>query len=251
MKLSAPTCNLLNGQKAHHFSVSVLKCPSCLCVSEATAKEPYGCNNKTEVKVTNEKGEDILEQQQQQHGRTQSQATSSSFPKDTSPLSSRRFTSSEVVGPSYLHSNDKEGPRGDQAAVPGPVATSSPFQLKSSPTVADNQTTCKGVASVDPSMNFGDTKHLVLGDESLDFMKLSIRENSSSSGGGVWSNSRALGLNALQEEMSSSEEGEGGLGEEEEENRKKENEFRPLLIFIPLRLGQDRFNEQYKDALKV
>ena len=199
--------------------------------------------------MTNEKGEDILEQQ---YRRTQSQLTHSSFPKDSSPLSPERFTSSEVVGPSYLHSNDKEGPRGDQAAVPGPTATSSPFQLKSSATVASNQTTCSGGTSTDPSMNFGETKHLVLGDDSLDFMKLSIRENSSSSGGVLSSSKVGLGLNALPEERGSSEEELSGLeGEGEEKEMRKKDNFRPLLIFVPLRLGQDRFNEQYKDALKV
>lgn len=47
-------------------------------------------------------------------------------------------------------------------------------------------------------------------------------------------------------------------GEEEEEQEEEEREvdgegdgFRSLLLFVPLRLGQDKFNPEYADALKV
>lgn len=35
------------------------------------------------------------------------------------------------------------------------------------------------------------------------------------------------------------------------ETKDREPQFRPLLLFIPLRLGQDHFNQDYADALKA
>ena len=40
-------------------------------------------------------------------------------------------------------------------------------------------------------------------------------------------------------------------GERERERERAEGGFRPLLLFIPLRLGQEKFNMEYKDAIKV
>ena len=47
------------------------------------------------------------------------------------------------------------------------------------------------------------------------------------------------------------EEGEQEEEEGEGEREKVEGEFRPLLLFIPLRLGQEKFNMEYKEAIKV
>lgn len=46
---------------------------------------------------------------------------------------------------------------------------------------------------------------------------------------------------------------ENGLSQEDIDSRisSPEERFRPLLIFIPLRLGQEKFNMEYADALKA
>ena len=78
----------------------------------------------------------------------------------------------------------------------------------------------------------------------MDFMKLSIRENPSMISG--CSTGAGTSLRAVREER-----GSPGSEEEEEQEVQEKGVFRPILFFIPLRLGQDRFNEQYKDSLKV
>ncbi len=195
--------------------------------------------------MTNERGEDIpllspSGVPQRPHSKTES--APSSYQKNMSPPSANRFSSSEYIGPSYALSNENEVLRGD-VALPNPIASSSPFKLKTSPSIEGNKTACEGGAAVNPSLQFGDTRHLVMG-ESLDFMKLSIRENPCVSGGVAATNAEPSLESVL----------ENSSGEEDEERctaGKAESEFRPILIFIPLRLGQDRFNEQYKDSLKV
>ena len=53
-----------------------------------------------------------------------------------------------------------------------------------------------------------------------------------------------------QKDSSSSDEGDDDCVPDEV-GRAKGSEFRSLLLFIPLRLGQDKFNMEYKEAIKV
>ena len=85
--------------------------------------------------------------------------------------------------------------------------------------------------------------------ESMDFLKLSITPNSNSVGSDLQSEfetlrepSEASNPALKEEELTAGAMGEG-LGHQ--------GNFRPLLLFIPLRLGQDSFNMEYAIALKV
>ena len=92
--------------------------------------------------------------------------------------------------------------------------------------------------------------------ESLDFLKLSITSNSASS---VDSPSEFETLAEPSEvhcndPPQSGEEEEkltAGAGASEDGGLGPVSNFRPLLLFIPLRLGQDSFNMEYAVALKV
>ena len=91
--------------------------------------------------------------------------------------------------------------------------------------------------------------------ESLDFLKLSITSNSASS---VDSQSEFETLKEPNEvhrnDPPPSREEEkltAGAGTSEDGGLGPLSNFRPLLLFIPLRLGQDSFNMEYAVALKV
>ena len=47
------------------------------------------------------------------------------------------------------------------------------------------------------------------------------------------------------------QDGSDGVREKEEDLATGTSCFRSLLLFIPLRLGQERFNPEYTEALKV
>ena len=92
--------------------------------------------------------------------------------------------------------------------------------------------------------------------ESLDFLKLSITSNSTSVASSADSQSE---FETLKEPTkvhcddpptSREEELTAGAGASEDGLGPLSN-FRPLLLFIPLRLGQDSFNMEYAVALKV
>ena len=53
-----------------------------------------------------------------------------------------------------------------------------------------------------------------------------------------------------QKDSSSSDEGDDDCFPDEVDGAKG-SEFRSLLLFIPLRLGQEKFNLEYKEAVKV
>ena len=140
--------------------------------------------------------------------------------------------------------NDEGGLRVDKPQK-RPLASSSPFKLKTSSSVADNAASSSSVSSLDSTMALSNSKHLVMGggDDSMDFMKLSLREGSSvvspypSSSSTTCSNALLSSLNEEPASVSSV--------------KMATRDFRSLLIFIPLRLGQDKFNEMYTESLKV
>ena len=91
--------------------------------------------------------------------------------------------------------------------------------------------------------------------ESLDYLKLSVTSNT---------NSDTFESLETQPEFETLQEPDEVLPAEPLEDREEEltagvsdkgsrhlGYFRPLLLFIPLRLGQDSFNMEYADALKV
>lgn len=91
--------------------------------------------------------------------------------------------------------------------------------------------------------------------ESLDYLKLSITSNSASS---MDSQSEFETLTEPSDVhpkdlpmLSEEEKLTAGAGASEDGGLGPFSNFRPLLLFIPLRLGQDSFNMEYAVALKV
>ena len=117
----------------------------------------------------------------------------------------------------------------------------SPFSKKCHSTVAENSLSSKGVSYLENQLTrekleeagYGNThssKQLV-GDESQGFMKLSFHERPTPLASGGMLTKRSVSTPC-------------GYPE-------NDDKFRSLLLFIPLRLGQDSFNFQYADSLKV
>ena len=205
-------------------------------LSEATAYEPHLLPSSP-VNVTNEKGEDVTLRHR-------------SHTELNSPTSPCPHASPNRPYSSSLNSDSAFSPRGGVSRPDhAPVATSSPFSSsKATPTVAHTTASSVGVSS--PSSGTTSEK-LVIGDESLDFMKVSMRVSPTSppqGGGGVAS--LPVGVGARYPGSSRREEVEGG-GVEDGGREGEEREFRSILLFIPLRLGQDTFNMTYADPLKV
>ena len=121
-------------------------------------------------------------------------------------------------------------------------------------TITRNSTIKKALTSYMSSDSDGYGASGVSFSESLDFLKLSITSNSVSS---VDSPSEFETLNepsdvCRRDSSPSKEEGlTAGAGSAEGGCLSPLSNFRPLLLFIPLRLGQDCFNMEYSVALKV
>lgn len=127
---------------------------------------------------------------------------------------------------------------------PNPVATSSPFNKKSAPIVAKTNASSSGVSYFSPE----GPKHLVMGDESLDFMKLSLRAPSSSPAHARQTDAQTAAMNAHSKQTGVEA---AAMDASSDTATVAPAAFRPILLFIPLRLGQDTFNPSYSEALKV
>ena len=107
------------------------------------------------------------------------------------------------------------------------AGSDSPINWKSTPTVAKTTAYSSGTSYFSP----------VSGGDDSDFMKLSIRSPDVLSHTATPDSARVKPTPAASVPVTGSRAERGG--------------FRSLLLFIPLRLGQDTFNTSYADALKV
>lgn len=217
---------------------------------ERLCREPHEIPGH--VKVTNERGEpisslrcrrsisDISEMQGQMSSERaaafQNQATSSRPIFKTPPVGARKQATKFKTQPSTALS-DKQG----TGQAVGRVKT-----------IIRNSSIKKALTSY---MASTDAEGGVSFTESLDYLKLSITTNSSSS---VDSQSEFETLREPSEvhhndpPISREEEKlTAGAGASEDGGLGPVSNFRPLLLFIPLRLGQDSFNMEYAVALKV
>ncbi len=131
-----------------------------------------------------------------------------------------------------------------------PVSTSSPFNKKAPPTVANNNASSTGVSYLDPALRLslvggggGGTSPIVVGDESMDFMKLSLCQHHHMSPASSSLAAERRGYLASPTKVRAVS--------TPSISQAKCSKFRSLLLFIPLRLGQDTFNIDYQDSLKV
>lgn len=192
----------------------------CLCI-EATACESHSLPDSP-VNVTDENGDEVALRSCSQ--------TELTTPVSTPPQAEElRNHSSSYAGPS-------DSLRGGMAC-PDPVASArfSPFSKKSLPTVAKNEATSTGVSCGvgRPDVGLASTQLAMGGDESMDFMKLSFCVSPQ-----IPPRAWGGGLQELGAKPSKFARPQGGT-------------FRPVLLFIPLRLGQESFNQTYANALKV
>ena len=218
---------------------------------ERLCREPHEIPGH--VKVTNEQGEpisslrcrrsisDVSEMQGQMSSERaatfQNQATPLRPLFKTPPMGARKQATKFKTQPSTALS-DKQG----TGQAVGRVAT-----------ITRNSSIKKALTSYMRSSSDADGG--VSFTESLEFLKLSITSNSASS---VDSQSEFETLKEPSEvhhsdpPMSREEENlTAGAGASEDGGLGPLSNFRPLLLFIPLRLGQDSFNMEYAVALKV
>lgn len=195
-------------------------------ISEALAREPH-TSPSSPINVTDEKGEELPLKRRSQTDA----ATSPVSPPSPVYVGDLRPHSSSVTG--SLHRQPDAGPytspRGCVAAHRDPVLKSTPFNKKSAPIVAKTDASSSGVSYF--SSEVTTSEQLVMGDE-LDFMKLSLRVQSISP--------EAIHVQPTSAARVASS-----------NDSVRPGQFRSILLFIPLRLGQDTFNTNYSDALKV
>ena len=196
------------------------------CV-EATACEPHSLPTSP-VNVTDENGDEIGLRSRSQT----EQVTPVSTPPSAGDL--RNHSSSFNVSEDH-HTGPSSSLRGG-VACPDPPANFSPFSKKSLPTVAKNEATSTGVSCGvgRPDLGVASTQLVMGGDESMDFMKFSFCASSHMPPVG-------RGTGGLQEQG----------GRPSNFGRPQGGKFRPVLLFIPLRLGQESFNQTYAESLKV
>lgn len=209
---------------------------------EATACESH-CVPSSPVNVTDENGDEIA-----LRSRSQTELTT---PVSTPPSAGdlRNHSSSFSIGVDrQLADVGGPGPGPSESlrggvACPDPVASAvrfSPFRQKSLPTVAKNEATSTGVSYGAGGRARGDvgmasTQLVMGGEDSMDFMKLSF---------------------CAPPQMPPM--ARGGAPSQQHWGRPAGNfarplggKFRPVLLFIPLRLGQESFNHTYASSLKV
>ena len=185
----------------------------CLSGSESLCRRPHELPSG--VKVTTESGE-TLHVEAAYYGRSQSVGLARHTP--TFPVSSRQHRSktNPSTAPSLEHALGQSHEEAHKQAGPARKRKGKVFKAKSKEISPEAGAKTTSGTKSQPSAS----AHSKLID-SGDFMKLSMSE-------------------FRHEESSDLPEVEGS-----------EWGFRPLLLFIPLRLGQDKFNPEYTEALKV
>lgn len=204
---------------------------------EATAREPVNLSTSP-VNVTDEKGERVFN-----YNRSQSMmAAPSTHSGAPSSHTRTKDVRSSSMSPPKTNTDLYTDLQRDTASSNPEVTSSNLFWNKATPSIAQNTTTSTGVTYLDFDLKTKLTmvqesppvKEVILGDESMDFMKLSLREQTTPSPRRPPPIPPELPPDSLSPTTPTNS-----------------PTFRSLLLFIPLRLGQDSFNKQYTEALKV